>query len=110
LNKTEIGNFLEEYFRSLPETAYSKQLQQLVYGFLETTATYTEFFSAMLNHFFKEEGLLFIDAAHPEMRKYESGYFQQLILHASEISEEVCAAEQELTAMGYKAPLSAEAD
>src|SRR5690606_36443520 len=26
LNKTEISNFLLEYFRSLPETAYSKEL------------------------------------------------------------------------------------
>lgn len=110
LNKKEIRNFLEEYFRSLPETAHSKQLQQLVFGFLETSATYTEFFSAMLNHFFKEEGLLFIDAAHPEMRKYESGYFKQLIRHASEISEVVYATEQELMAMGYNAPLSAERD
>src|SRR5690606_5268822 len=65
LNKTKIADFLNEYVRSLPETSHSKDLQQLVFGFLESTETYTEFFSALLNHFFDEEGLLMIDAAHP---------------------------------------------
>ncbi|WP_033543526.1 bacillithiol biosynthesis cysteine-adding enzyme BshC [Planococcus sp. CAU13] len=110
LNKTEIENFMAEYFRSLPETAHSKNLQQMVFGFLETTETYTEFFSAMLNHFFKETGLLFIDAAHPEMRQYEKDYFSRLIEQASGIAERVYAAEQELAAMGYPAPLAVEED
>ncbi len=33
LNKTEIESFLSEYFRSLPETVHSKELQQLLFGF-----------------------------------------------------------------------------
>jgi len=108
LNKTKIRNYLEEYFRSLPETAHSADLQQMVFGFLDTTETYTEFFSAFINHFFNEEGLLFIDAAHPEMRRYETQYFKRLINLAPEIAKKVYTAEQELAAAGYAPPLSAE--
>lgn len=110
LNKTKIRNYLEEYFRSLPETAHSADLQRMVFGFLDTTETYTEFFSAFINHFFNKEGLLFIDAAHPEMRKYETQYFKRLINLAPEIAKEVYTAEQELAVAGYAPPLSAEED
>lgn len=110
LNKTKIRNFLEEYFRGLPETEHSADLQQMVYGFLDSAETYTEFFSVFLNHFFHKEGLLFIDAAHPEMRKYEADYFKQLITLSPQIAKEVYAVEQELAAAGYAAPLAAEPD
>ncbi|MFD1031072.1 bacillithiol biosynthesis cysteine-adding enzyme BshC [Metaplanococcus flavidus] len=110
LNKTKIRSYLEEYFRSLPETEHSAELQQMVFGFLEETDTYTEFFSAFLNHFFHKEGLLFIDAAHPELRKYESAYFNRLINFAPAIADEVYTAEQELLAAGYNPSLSAEKD
>lgn len=110
LNKTKIRNYLEEYFRSLPETSHSADLQRMVFGFLDTTETYTEFFSAFINHFFNKEGLLFIDAAHPEMRKYETQYFKRLINLAPEIAKEVYTAEQELAVAGYAPPLSAEED
>ncbi|WP_422123607.1 bacillithiol biosynthesis cysteine-adding enzyme BshC [Planococcus sp. X10-3] len=110
LNKAKIRSFLEEYFRSLPETDHSAELQQLVFGFLDSTDTYTEFFSAFLNHFFREEGLLFIDAAHPELRRYEAAYFKRLITFAPAIADEVYSAEQELLAAGYNPSLSAEKD
>ncbi len=110
LNKPKTRDFLEEYFRSLPETAHSQKLQQLIYGFLETTETFTGFFSALLNYFFKEEGLLFIDAACPELRSYESVYFKQLINLSEGIAREVFNAEQKLAIQGYNPPLSAERD
>src|SRR5690606_26258993 len=103
LNKTEISNFLLEYFRSLPETAYSKELQQMVFGYLEKTDTYTALFAAMLNHFFSEYGLLLIGAAHPDFREYEADYLVRLVEQAPERAEQVYAAEQELTELGYKA-------
>ncbi|WP_233785852.1 bacillithiol biosynthesis cysteine-adding enzyme BshC [Planococcus halotolerans] len=110
LNKEKINDFLKEYFRSLPETAHSKELQELVFGFLETTETYTEFFSSLLNYFFNEEGLLLIDAANPALRTYESEYFKRLISLSPAIAKEVYDTEQELVAAGYTAPLEAEED
>lgn len=110
LNKPKIASFLEEYFRSLPETEHSREIQQLVFGLLEQTISFTDFFAALLHHFFKEEGLLYIDAADTAFRQYESPYFKQLIEQAPQIAEAVTVAEQALVKDGYSAVIGAEAN
>ncbi|WKA53599.1 bacillithiol biosynthesis cysteine-adding enzyme BshC [Planococcus shixiaomingii] len=108
LNKEKVRSFLEEYFRSLPETEYSKSLHELAFSFLQKTATFTDFFSAILNYFFHEEGLLYIDAAYPELRKYEAPYFMKMIERSEEIAESVYSTEQSLVQDGYSAVIGAE--
>ncbi|MGK7378495.1 bacillithiol biosynthesis cysteine-adding enzyme BshC [Planococcus sp. 1R117A] len=108
LNKVKVHSYLEEYFRSLPETVHSKALHQLVFSLLEQAESFTEFFSALLNYFFKEEGLLYVDAANPALRKYESPYFVQMIENSEEIAEAVLASEQSLVEDGYSAVIEAE--
>ncbi|MDN7244277.1 bacillithiol biosynthesis cysteine-adding enzyme BshC [Planococcus shenhongbingii] len=108
LNKVKVHSYLEEYFRSLPETEHSKALHQLVFSLLEQAESFTEFFSALLNYFFKEEGLLYVDAANPALRKYESPYFVQMIENSEEIAEAVLASEQSLVEDGYSAVIEAE--
>jgi bacillithiol biosynthesis cysteine-adding enzyme BshC len=108
LNKAKMHSFLEEYFRSLPETEHSKELHRLVFTFLDRADSFTDFFSALLNHFFKEEGLLYIDAADPALREYEAPYFARMIEKSEEIAEAVLAAEQNLVEDGYSAVIGAE--
>lgn len=110
LNKSTVKSYLLEYFRSMPETAYSKELHRLAFGFLEKAETFTEFFAALLNYFFQEEGLLYIDAADPALRRYESPYFEELIHQADKIAEAVVEAETKLLADGYNAAIEAERD
>ena len=110
LDKEEIGIHLEEYFRSLPETVHTKQLHALAFGFLKNANTYTEFFAEFLNFFFKEEGLLYIDAAFPELRKYESPYFVNMINRSKEIADAVLTTEQSLIREGYAAAIETEAE
>lgn len=108
LNKRKVHSYLEEYFRSLPETEYSKKLHETVFEFLDGAESFTDFFAALLNYFFKEEGLLYIDAAYAELRKYEAPYFVQMIERSEEIAEAVLAAEQNLVEEGYSAVIEAE--
>lgn len=108
LNKEKVHSFLEEYFRSLPETEHSKQLHELAFSFLEKASTFTDFFAALLNYFFQEEGLLFIDAAYPQLREYESPYFMKMIERSEEIAATVFETEQALVADGYTAVIGAE--
>lgn len=110
LDKEEIGIYLEEYFRSLPETDHTKELQALAFGFLKNARTYTDFFAEFLNFFFKEEGLLYIDAACPELRRYETPYFIKMINQSKEIAESVLSTEQSLVQQGYPAIIGAEED
>lgn len=110
LNKKKITEFLEEYFRSLPETAHSKELHQTAFRFLEASDSFTDFFAAFINYFFQEEGLLFMDAAYPELRQYESSYFLEMIEKSTAIAEAVYRTEQSLVKQDYSAAIEAEAD
>ena len=108
LNTSKIASFLEEYFRSLPETEYSKEIHGLAFNLLEQSNSFTDFFASLLHYFFQEEGLLYIDAANQKFREYESPYFKQMIEHAAEIAETVTATEQLLVKDGYSAVIGAE--
>lgn len=108
LNKSTVEAYLKEYFRSLPETAYSKELQALVFTKLEKADSYTDFFALLLNHFFNEEGLLYIDAADTSLRQYETPYFEEMIRHSEEIAHAVADTEAQLQEAGYAAAIGAE--
>ncbi|ANU10466.1 hypothetical protein A1A1_04142 [Planococcus antarcticus DSM 14505] len=108
LNKPKIASFLEEYFRSLPETEHSKEIHDLAFSLLEQSRSFTDFFSSLLHFFFQEEGLLYIDAADAELRKYESPYFVEMIERAEEIADTVTTAEEALLKDGYNAVIGAE--
>ncbi len=110
LNKPTIESYLKEYFRSLPETKYSAELQALVFAHLERASSYTDFFALLINHFFKEEGLLYIDAANHALRHYETPYFEMMIQQSGEIAHAAVDAEEQLKALGYPATIGAEQD
>ncbi|MFJ7825051.1 bacillithiol biosynthesis cysteine-adding enzyme BshC [Psychrobacillus sp. NPDC096623] len=102
-----MDGYLNEIFKSLPETLYTKKLQSKVMGLLENNLTYTSFFTAMMNELFQEEGLLLIDAAYKPLRKLESDYFQLQILHASEIANAVFEHEGKMDQQGFGTPIQA---
>lgn len=108
LNKSTVESFLKEYFRSLPETAFSKDLQALAFSHLEQADSYTDFFALLLNHFFSEEGLLYIDAADPGLRRYETPYFEWMIRQSADIAAAAAAAEKQLQEAGYPPSIGAE--
>ncbi len=108
LNKSTIESYLKEYFRSLPETEHSTALQKLAFSHLEKSSSYTDFFALLLNHFFKEEGLLYIDAADQALRQYEAPYFEMMIRQSGEIAHAAVDAEEQLQKAGYPAIVGAE--
>ncbi len=99
--------YLEDIFRSLPETSYTKELYKGMLKGIERHRTYTEFFAALMNEFFGEEGLLLIDASFQPLRKLEGEYFHTLVKRSPEIAEAVCEQEQMMVAAGYGAPIEA---
>lgn len=107
LNADEIEAFLEEYFRSLPETAHTKGIHSLVFQHLEKADTFTAFFASLLNHFFHKEGLLYIDAANEQLRAYESSFFSKIITNSEAIAKTVVKAETALQQGGYTAGIEA---
>lgn len=110
LHYDEIAAFLDEYFRSLPETVHTKEVHNLVFQHLAEAETFTGFFAALLNQFFQKEGLLFIDAADKQLRRYESEFFCRMISNSEAIAESVVKAESSLQTSGYMAGIDAKED
>lgn len=104
-DKHLMDNYLTEIFQGLPETLYTKELFSKVMLHLESNGTYSDFFAALMNDFFQEEGLLLIDAAYEPFRKLESEYFQLFVENASELSEIVFNKEKEFEQAGFGSPI-----
>lgn len=104
-DKPLMVNYLTEIFQSLPETLFTKELFSKVLRHLENNSTYTDFFAALMNDFFQEEGLLLIDAAYEPLRKLESEYFQLFVENSSELAEIVFENEKEFEKAGFGTPI-----
>ena len=99
--------FIHETFMQYGETAYTADLLAKIDAILLKSSTYTDFFVRLMNWLFKEEGLLFIDAAYSSLREYESPYFEKIIQNAEEIADVVTIREADLTELGYGTPIGA---
>ncbi|WP_186321280.1 bacillithiol biosynthesis cysteine-adding enzyme BshC [Bacillus sp. FJAT-22090] len=104
-DKQLIYNYLDEIFQSLPETLHTKKLFTKVSNLLENNVTFTNFFAALMNDFFQEEGLLLIDAAYEPFRKLESEYFHLFVEYSSELSKIVLEKEAEFERAGFGMPI-----
>lgn len=106
-NKETMQSYLEEIFKSLPETAHTKSLYSKFTHLGEEHTTFTTFFSAIMNELFYEEGLLMVDAAYKPLRKLESDYFVHMIEQSSKLANLVFEKEQNLEKLGFGAPIQA---
>ncbi|WP_166462473.1 bacillithiol biosynthesis cysteine-adding enzyme BshC [Psychrobacillus vulpis] len=102
-----MSGYMEELFQSLPETLYTKELFSKINNLLENNLTYSDFFAAMMNDLFQEEGLLFIDAAYEPFRKLESEYFQKMVKQSSELAKIVFENEKAFEQSGFGMPIQA---
>lgn len=100
-------NFIRDTFKQYGETVYTESLLEKIDAILLKSTTYTDFFARLMNWLFKDEGLLFIDAAYPKLREYESPYFEKLIQNAEKIAEVVTNREANLAELGYGTPIGA---
>lgn len=102
-----LQSWIKQLFSQFGETAYTKDLLENVMVVAKDSHTYTDFFVNLMNDLFKEQGLLYLDAADPLLRQYEAPYFKQLIEHSQEIAEAVTARELNLEEQGYGTPIGA---
>ncbi|MGE7917761.1 bacillithiol biosynthesis cysteine-adding enzyme BshC [Viridibacillus sp. NPDC093762] len=106
----DIGDtrkFIKNVFQQYGETAYTEDLLAKIDTFLVKSHTYTDFFAQLMHWFFKEEGLLLLDAADPKLRTYEAPYFERLVNHSEEIAAVVSYREALLADNGYGTPIGA---
>ncbi|MFJ9463766.1 bacillithiol biosynthesis cysteine-adding enzyme BshC [Viridibacillus arvi] len=107
LDIEDTRKFIKNVFQQYGETAYTEDLLAKIDTFLLKSHTYTDFFAQLMHWFFKEEGLLLLDAADPKLRAYEAPYFERLVDHSEEIATVVSNREALLADNGYGTPIGA---
>ncbi|MFY3793505.1 bacillithiol biosynthesis cysteine-adding enzyme BshC [Ureibacillus sp. MALMAid1270] len=107
INKVQLKKTIDEIFKDFGETAYTQELYQFVLSSINDSETFTDFFVRCMNSFFKDEGLLMIDAAYPPFRRYESDFFKKIIEKNEKIAEVVVNKEQLLNDAGFGKPIEA---
>lgn len=105
LNQEAMTQFIHSIVKDFGETAYTEDLKKHLQEALTESDTFTDFFARLLNQLFKKEGLLMIDAADPNFRKYESQNFTHIIRNNEEIAQAVTVQEQAFDHAGYGTPI-----
>ncbi|WP_208589337.1 bacillithiol biosynthesis cysteine-adding enzyme BshC [Gracilibacillus suaedae] len=107
LNKEQTYRWLETTFRSLKETAYTKQLFQTLHDKLMTSSTFVDFFASFIHEIFADTGLILVDSGNKEIRQLESTYFHEMIEKQPEISRVVYRSLQSMRTKGYHVSVDA---
>lgn len=107
INKESMTQLINTIVKDMGETEFTEMLIKQLVDTLDKSDTFTDFFAQLMNHLFKDEGLLLIDAADFKFRQYESGNFTRIIHKNEEIARVVTEKEAELEHAGYGQPILA---
>ncbi|WP_018932777.1 bacillithiol biosynthesis cysteine-adding enzyme BshC [Gracilibacillus lacisalsi] len=107
LNKEQTYRWLKTTFRSLKETAYTKELFQTVHDKLMKANTFVDFFASFIHEIFADTGLILIDSGDSEVRQLESAYYYEMIEKQPEISRSVYRSLQSMRTKGYHVSVDA---
>lgn len=106
-DQQEMHRAITQIFADYGETSYTNELLTTVKNAIDSTTTFTQFFTKLMNELFDQFGLLMIDAADETLRQIESNYFVRLIEQSETIAKKVFAQEQKLASYGYPKPIEA---
>ena len=109
LDQLTIREWYEDLIASYGETRYTNALLRYLNDRLVERMSYTDFFISIANDLFKEYGLLFVDSAHPELRKIESHFFELLIENGERITDKLLDRQAILEKLGYRKLIESDA-
>ncbi|MGN7477230.1 bacillithiol biosynthesis cysteine-adding enzyme BshC [Solibacillus silvestris] len=107
LNNEALQQFVVNVFKDFGETEHTEGLLKKVLHHAESSKTFTDFFTLLLNDLFENHGLLMLDATFEPFRQYEKSYFAKLIELNEEIAMGVVAQEHKFAQAGYAMPIEA---
>lgn len=100
-NQELCKNWVEEIVQSFGETAYTKDLLQLLEEAIDKSKSFVDFFAFIIMHIFKDTGLLLIDSGDEKLRKLEKEFFLNQINNFEEITNRVKLQQEMLQANGF---------
>ncbi|MBB6455020.1 bacillithiol biosynthesis cysteine-adding enzyme BshC [Salirhabdus euzebyi] len=108
LDQEEAVKWLENIFRNLEETSWTKPLLTKLTSLIEQSKTFVDFFSRVVFTLFEQEGIVLLDSGDPKVRELESEFFVEMIHKRPEIAEGVRSALNKVSSLGYSVALDAE--
>ncbi|MDV2685325.1 bacillithiol biosynthesis cysteine-adding enzyme BshC [Alkalihalophilus lindianensis] len=106
LPKDKLHTWLNQVFKTLPETNHTEHLIATIKNFAKRSSTFVNFFSLVMNWLFKEEGLILLDSDHPGLRAIETDYFMMLVNRVEDLQSAQQKGEQTFSELGYGEPIS----
>lgn len=101
LETEKAEKWFEEIIETYGETAFTNKLLIDMKETIRQSKTFVDFFARLIHEWFKEYGLLLVDAGDPELRRIERAYFESMINESERIAEVVEEQQSFLHAKGY---------
>ncbi|MDS9470489.1 bacillithiol biosynthesis cysteine-adding enzyme BshC [Sporosarcina pasteurii] len=108
--RDKMVDFVKGIFEKFGETSHTEKCLTEVLEAIDKEMTFTGFFVRLMNGFFADEGLLFIDAAYGPLRTLESEYFCKLIQASGDIASSIVETEKQFQFDGFGIPIDAQED
>ncbi|PPA72144.1 bacillithiol biosynthesis cysteine-adding enzyme BshC [Jeotgalibacillus proteolyticus] len=86
-DKETMKKWVRSILRDLGETSNTLRLIEKLDAAIQNSATITDLFAHIVMDLYKEDGLLVIDAARPELRKLETPFFKELLQANEQITD-----------------------
>ncbi|WP_243523993.1 bacillithiol biosynthesis cysteine-adding enzyme BshC [Bacillus pseudomycoides] len=102
LSIEDCRKWIQEIFKTYPETNFTKDVLQFVEDTLQNSRTYVDFFARLIMKLFADSGLILVDSHHPILRKLEVSFFKQILSRYKEVQTSLQKQQQLVREQGYK--------
>ncbi|KFM98713.1 bacillithiol biosynthesis cysteine-adding enzyme BshC [Bacillus clarus] len=102
LSLEDCRNWIEEIFKTYPETNFTKDVLQFVEDALKKSRTYVDFFAHLITNLFADSGLILVDSHHPALRKLEVPFFKRILSDYKGVQDGLYNQQQVIREQGYK--------
>lgn len=106
-SETEISiedckQWIEEIFKTYPETKHTKDVFRFVEECLQQSRTYVDFFAHFITKLFAHSGLILVDSHHPILRNIEVPFLKELLARYKNVQVALNDQQRVLRDLGYK--------
>lgn len=109
-DRETMHRYVDQMIRTFRETTYTKEILRQLHEAVDATDNYTSFFVYLMNEFFNEAGLLYIDAAYEPFKQIQVDALIRLVEQNEAIAEAVVKKERQYAEVMGQTPLQATLD
>lgn len=102
LNADDHADFIEQLIQYWPDSEWKKGIVNKLSEITSECKNFAEWFARVMAWLFKDEGLVFIDSADPQIRRLESSFLKNLVHQCRSLHEQVSSTTDRLIQQGYQ--------